>query len=64
MIDRIQIRQVVASMDWSNIVSDVINKDLKKVKQGTLTVKGSDIKLTVKYQIFMKFRILQKNLRV
>ncbi len=52
VIDRIQIRQVVASTDWSNIVSDVINKDLKKVKQGTLTVKGSDIKLTGKVSNF------------
>ena len=45
VVDRIQIRQVVAPTDWSNIVSDVINEDLKKVKQGTLTVKGSDIQL-------------------
>src|SRR5690606_12835954 len=37
VVDRIQIRQVVAPTDWSNIVSDVINEDLKKVKQGTLT---------------------------
>ncbi|ENW30584.1 OmpA family protein [Acinetobacter lwoffii] len=48
VIDRIQIRQVVAPTDWSNIVTDVINEDLKKVKQGTLTVKGSDIQLTGK----------------
>ena len=45
VVDRIQIRQVVAPTDWSNIVSNVINEDLKKVKQGTLTVKGSDIQL-------------------
>ena len=32
VIDRIQIRQVVAPTDWSNIVTDVINEDLKKVK--------------------------------
>ena len=48
VVDRIQIRQVVAPTDWSNIVSNVINEDLKKVKQGTLTVKGSDIQLTGK----------------
>ena len=48
VVDRIQIRQVVAPTDWSNIVTDVINEDLKKVKQGTLTVKGSDIQLTGK----------------
>lgn len=48
VVDRIQIRQVVAPTDWSNIVTDVINEDLKKVKQGTLTVRGSDIQLTGK----------------
>jgi len=48
VVDHIQIRQVVAPTDWSNIVTDVINEDLKKVKQGTLTVKGSDIQLTGK----------------
>ena len=48
VIDRIQIRQVVAPTDWSNIVTDVINEDLKKVKHGMLTIKGSDIKLTGK----------------
>jgi OmpA-OmpF porin, OOP family len=48
VVDRIQIRQVVAPTNWSNIVIDVINEDLKKVKQGTLTVKGSDIQLTGK----------------
>lgn len=48
VVDRIQIRQVVAPTNWSNIVIDVINEDLKKVKQGTLTVKGFDIQLTGK----------------
>lgn len=48
VVDHIQIRQVVAPTNWSNIVTDVINEDLKKVKQGTLTVKGSDIQLTGK----------------
>lgn len=48
VIDRIQIRQVVAPTDWSNIVTDVINEDLKKVKHGMLTIKGSDIQLTGK----------------
>jgi len=61
VIDRIQIRQVVASTDWSNIVSDVINKDLKKVKQGTLTVKGSDIKLTGKVSGGVSKSMLKKS---
>ena len=45
VVDRIQIRQVTASAGWSNTVSNVINEDLKKVKQGKLTVKGADIQL-------------------
>lgn len=45
VVDRIQIRQVTASAGWSNTVSNVINEDLKKVRQGKLTVKGADIQL-------------------
>lgn len=45
VVDRIQIRQVAAPADWSNTVSNMINEDLKQVKQGKLTVKGSDIQL-------------------
>lgn len=45
MINRIQIRQVTAPIGWSNAVNNVINDDLKKVKQGKLTVKGSNIHL-------------------
>ncbi|ATO20560.1 hypothetical protein BS636_13215 [Acinetobacter sp. LoGeW2-3] len=48
VVDRIQIRQVTAPAGWSNTVNNVINEDLKKVKQGKLTVKGSDIQLTGK----------------
>ena len=48
VVDHIQIRQVVAPTNWSDIVTAVINEDLKKVKQGTLTIKGSDIQLTGK----------------
>ena len=45
VVDRIQIRQVTAPAGWSNTVSNVINEDLKQVKQGKLTVKGLDIQL-------------------
>ncbi|UBX53762.1 OmpA family protein [Acinetobacter pseudolwoffii] len=45
VINRIQIRQVTAPIGWSNAVNKVINDDLKKVKQGKLTVKGSNIQL-------------------
>ena len=48
VVDRIQIRKVTAPAGWSNIVSTVIHEDLKKVKQGKLTVKGADILLTGK----------------
>ena len=48
VVDRIQIRQVTAPADWSNTVSTVIHEDLKKVKNGKLTVKGTDIQLTGK----------------
>ncbi|WP_413772977.1 OmpA family protein [Acinetobacter sp. RF14B] len=48
VIDRIQIRQVTAPSDWSNTVTKVINEDLKRVKKGNLTIKGTDIRLTGK----------------
>ncbi|WP_216934115.1 MULTISPECIES: OmpA family protein [unclassified Acinetobacter] len=48
VVNRIQIRQVVAPADWSNTVSHMINEDLKKVKQGKLIVKGADFQLTGK----------------
>ena len=45
VVDRIQIRQVTAPTGWSNTVSNVINEDLKQVKQGKLTINGLDIQL-------------------
>lgn len=48
VVDQIQVRQVTTPSDWINTVTKVINDDLKKVKQGNLTVKGTEIKLTGK----------------
>ena len=48
VVDQIQVRQVTTPSNWINTVTKVINDDLKKVKQGNLTVKGTEIKLTGK----------------
>jgi len=48
IVDQIQVRQVAAPNDWSNTVTNVITDDLKKVKQGNLTIKGTEIELTGK----------------
>lgn len=48
VVDQIQVRQVTTPSDWINTVTKVINDDLKKVKQGNLTVNGTEIKLTGK----------------
>lgn len=48
VVDQIQVRQVTTPSDWINTVTTVINDDLKKVKQGNLTVNGTEIKLTGK----------------
>lgn len=48
VVDQIQVRQVTTPSNWINTVMKVINDDLKKVKQGNLTVNGTEIKLTGK----------------
>jgi len=48
VVDQIQVRQVTTPSNWINTVTKVINDDLKKVKQGNLTVNGTEIKLTGK----------------
>ncbi|MFH7347367.1 OmpA family protein [Acinetobacter variabilis] len=48
VVDQIQVRQVTTPSNWINTVTKVINYDLKKVKQGNLTVNGTEIKLTGK----------------
>jgi len=48
VVDQIQVRQVTTPSNWLNTVTKVINDDLKKVKQGNLTVKGTEIKMTGK----------------
>lgn len=48
VVDQIQVRQVTTPSNWINTVTKVINDDLKKMKQGNLTVNGTEIKLTGK----------------
>lgn len=48
VVDQIQVHQVTTPSNWINTVTKVINDDLKKVKQGNLTVNGTEIKLTGK----------------
>lgn len=48
IIDRIQIRAVTAPNGWSNAISHVITEDLKKVKQGKLKVRGTQMDLSGK----------------
>ncbi|WP_151791803.1 OmpA family protein [Acinetobacter soli] len=48
VIDKIQVRPVNAPNGWSDSVTQVISPDLKKVKQGKLTVRGTQVELTGK----------------
>lgn len=48
VIDKIQVRAVAAPNGWSDSVTKVITPDLKKVSQGKLSVKGSQVDLTGK----------------
>jgi OmpA-OmpF porin, OOP family len=48
IVDKIQVRPVSAPNGWSDSVTKVITPDLKKVKQGKLEVKGTQIQLTGK----------------
>ncbi|MDN5526139.1 OmpA family protein, partial [Acinetobacter sp.] len=45
VVDRLQVRAVTAPNGWSGAVSNVITDDLKKVKQGKLTVRGTQVDL-------------------
>lgn len=45
VVDKIQVRQVTAPNGWSSTVSNVITDDLKKIKQGSLSVRGTQIEL-------------------
>lgn len=48
VIDKIQVRAVSAPNGWSDSVTKVITPDLKKVTQGKLTVRGTQVDLTGK----------------
>lgn len=48
VVDKIQIRAVSAPNGWSDSVGQVINPELKKVSQGKLVVRGTQIDLTGK----------------
>ena len=48
IIDKIQVRAVTAPNGWSNAISHVITEDLKKVKQGKLKVRGTQMDLSGK----------------
>ena len=48
VVDKIQVRPVSAPNGWSDSVNRVITPDLKKIKQGQLTVRGTQVELTGK----------------
>lgn len=48
IIDKIQVRPVVAPNGWSDSVTRVITPDLKKVSQGKLSVRGTQVDLSGK----------------
>ncbi|MBO3657211.1 OmpA family protein [Acinetobacter haemolyticus] len=48
VVDKIQVRPVSAPNGWSDSVTRVITPDLKKVNQGQLRVRGTQIELTGK----------------
>lgn len=48
IVDKIQVRAVTAPDGWSSAVSNIITEDLKKVRQGRLSVRGAQVDLTGK----------------
>ena len=48
VVDKIQVRPVSAPNGWSDAVTRVISPDLKKINQGQLSVKGTQVELTGK----------------
>lgn len=48
VVDKIQVRAVSAPNGWSDSVAKVITEDLKKVKQGKLSVRGTQVELAGK----------------
>ena len=48
IVDKIQVRMVSAPAGWSNQVSNVITEDLKKIQQGQLSIRGTQLNLTGK----------------
>lgn len=48
VVDKIQVRPVSAPNGWSGSVTRVITPDLKKIKQGQLRVRGTQVDLTGK----------------
>ena len=48
VVDKIQVRPVSAPNGWSDSVSRVITPDLKKISQGQLRVRGTQVELTGK----------------
>ncbi|QXW27453.1 OmpA family protein [Acinetobacter johnsonii] len=45
VVDKIQVRTVAAPNGWSSNVSNMIGDDLKKVQQGQLSVRGTQVNL-------------------
>ena len=48
VVDKIQVRAVSAPNGWSESVTNVIHPDLKKIKQGKLSVRGTKVELSGK----------------
>lgn len=48
VVDKIQIRAVSAPNGWSDSVTRVITPDLKKISQGKLSVRGTQVELVGK----------------
>lgn len=48
VIDKIQVRAVAAPNGWSSAVSNLITEDLKKIRQGRLSVRGAQVDLSGK----------------
>lgn len=63
VIDRVQIRPVAIASNWSHTVSNLITDDLKKVKQGKLTVRGTEIHLTGKLSNPVEIQSTQSRLQ-
>lgn len=48
VVDQLKVQPVIAPIGWTQSVNDLVTSDLKKVNQGHLTIRGTDVDLSGK----------------